>query len=158
MYAAAFLGWGPTVATESYELMASYFGVEIRQPFRDRRLVEYAFALPPDQLWRNAMSRFAFRNAMRGILPDNIRRRRGKGMFMPLYDSILAGSQAVEVAALFDDPVLAKLGVADANVVRNFVRKYQAEPKIFSTQTISILVGLELQCREIFGDPRVPLA
>ncbi len=152
MYALMFSGWGPTVATESYELLGSYFGIEIRQPFRDRRLVEFAFALPADQLWRDAWSRIAFRNAMKGILPDKVRQRRGKGMFVPLYDSVLAGTQAREVAGLFDDSALVRLGLADAEVLQNMVRKYQAAPEFFSTQSVSILVALELQCRDILGD------
>jgi len=152
MYALMFRGWGPTVATESYELLASYFGIEIRQPFRDKRLVEFAYALPADQLWRDAWSRIAFRNAMKGILPDKVRQRRGKGMFLPLYDSVLAGSQAKEVAALFDDSVLVRLGLADAEVLRNMIKKYQAAPEVFSTQSVSLLVSLELQCRDMLGE------
>ena len=151
MYLGAFYGWGPTVATESYELLASYFGVEIRQPFRDRRLVEFAFALPPEQLWRDAWSRIAFRNAMKGIMPETVRLRRGKGMFVQLYDSVLAGSQAREVAALFENSTVAKLGVANGDVLQSIVRDYQANPDAFSTQAVSILVGLELQCRDIVG-------
>src|SRR5208337_2595689 len=59
MYAAIFYGWGPTVLTESYELLVSYYGIEMRQPFRDRRLVEFALALPVKQLWRDGWSRVA---------------------------------------------------------------------------------------------------
>ena len=70
-------------------------------------------------------------------------------MFVPLYDSILAGSQATEVAALFDDSALVRLGLADAGVLRDMVKRYQAAPEYFSTQSISILVALELQCRDI---------
>ena len=79
-------------------------------------------------------------------------------MFVPLYDSILAGSQAREVAELFDHSALEQLGVADIGAVRAFVNKYQTAPEVFSTQTVSILVGLELQCRDILAARSAPAA
>lgn len=149
MYAAIFTGAAPSILTETYELNVSYFGIEMRQPFRDRRLLEFAFALPFDQLWRDGWSRFAFRNAMRRTLPDAIRRRRGKGMFLALYDAVLAGSAAAEVRALFEDSVLVRLGVGDAGAIRSLVEEYQRHPSIGSTMKVSDLVGLEITYREI---------
>lgn len=152
MYAAIFTGWAPTVLTENYELIVAYAGIEMRQPFRDRRLVEFALALPPSQLWRNGWSRFGFRNAMQSIVPDRILKRRGKGIFMPLYDAVLAGTQANQVKALVENPILARLGVADAKVLRNLVERYQSRPEITSTVVISDLIALELICREMLGE------
>ena len=152
-YAAIFTGWGPTVLTENYELMVSYFGIEMRQPFRDRRLVEFALALPANQLWRDGWSRFAFRKAMTNIVPERILKRRGKGMFLQLYDSVLAGSQAHEVQALVEDSVLARLGIVDANVLRNQVKQYQSSPHMTSTVPVSDVVALEILCREILEEP-----
>jgi len=158
MYAAIFTGWGPTVLTESYELLVSYAGIEMRQPFRDRRLVEFALALPPNQLWRDARSRFAFRNAMKEILPEKVLQRRGKGAFMQLYDAVLAGSQAKEVSALFLDPVLARLGLVDGRALRTLVERYQNAPDITSSLVVSDLVAIEIACREILGEPIVASA
>jgi asparagine synthase (glutamine-hydrolysing) len=152
IYAAIFTGWGPTVLTENYELIVAYSGIEMRQPFRDRRLVEFALALPPSQLWRDGWSRFAFRNAMKNIVPERILKRRGKGIFVPLYDAVLAGSQASEVKALAENSLLARLGVADAKGLRNMVQRYQSSPEITSTVVISDLIALELICREMVGE------
>lgn len=152
MYAILFSGWNPIVYTDANELNASFFGIELRQPFRDRRLVEFALALPYDQLWRDGWSRFAFRNAMKGTLPEVVRRRRGKGMFVALYEWVLTGSQASQVRALFQDSILVKLGVVDAEVVRNLIKEYQIRPVHAVTPTISDLVTLEIACREILGE------
>jgi asparagine synthase (glutamine-hydrolysing) len=153
MYSAIFSGWGPTVLAESYELLVSYFGLEMRQPFRDRRLVEFAFAVPSEQLWRDGWSRVVFRNALKELLPEKVLRRRGKGMFLPVYDSVLAGSQAREVSALLSQSILVKLGLADPLVLEDLVKSYQISPDISSTLVISDLVALELICREILGEP-----
>ncbi len=152
MYAAIFVGWAPTVLTEEYELAASYFGIELRQPFRDRRLVEFALALPFDQLWRDGRSRFAFRNAMKHTLPEPIRRRRGKGMFLTLYDSVLAGTQASEVRALFDHSILVSLGIADSEAIQSLLRRYQASPDLGSTLKVCELVVQEIACRDMVGE------
>src|ERR1019366_409268 len=78
----------------------------------------------------------------------------GKGIFLQLYDSVLAGSQANEVRALLDNSVLVRLGLADVDVLRDLVKKYQSAPEITSTLVVSDLVALEIKCREILGEPR----
>ena len=54
------------------------FSVEIRVPFLDHRLVEYAFTLPSNQKIRNGWTKFVLRNATKGVLPEKIRLRRSK--------------------------------------------------------------------------------
>ena len=152
MYTAIFSGWAPTVLTENYELMVSLHGIEMRQPYRDRRLVEFALAVPPDQLWRKGWSRVVFRNAMKGIVPDQILQRRGKGVFTPQFDSVLAGSQAQQVKSMSENSVLVRLGVADAGVLRALVAQYQNCPEDGTSLVISDLIALELICREILGE------
>jgi asparagine synthase (glutamine-hydrolysing) len=152
LYRGIFSGWAPTVLTENYELIASFHGIEMRQPYRDRRLVEFSLALPPNQLWRNGWSRFVFRNAMKGLVPEPILQRRGKGVFVQQFDSVLAGSQAHEVEALSENSVLVRLGVADGRVMRNMVQKYQTELDVGLSLPVSDLIALELMCREILGE------
>jgi hypothetical protein len=89
---------------------------------------------------------------MKNIVPERILKRRGKGIFVPLYDAVLAVSQANEVKALAENSLLARLGVADAKVLRNMVQRYQSSPEISSTVVISDLIALELICREMVGE------
>jgi asparagine synthase (glutamine-hydrolysing) len=50
--------------------------VEIRFPFLDRELVEFALSIPVDQMIRpDGQSRSIMRRAMRGILPEVVRKR-----------------------------------------------------------------------------------
>ncbi|TVR58246.1 MAG: lasso peptide isopeptide bond-forming cyclase [Spirochaetaceae bacterium] len=64
---------------ELFERMAAYWGVEIRHPFCDRRLVEHCLAVPPRLKLQDGYTRHNFREAMRGTLPDTVRLRGGKG-------------------------------------------------------------------------------
>jgi asparagine synthase (glutamine-hydrolysing) len=59
------------------------FGREVRLPFLDHRLVEYCFGLPADLLLRGATTKLILREAMRGIVPDEILDRKDKLAYAP---------------------------------------------------------------------------
>jgi asparagine synthase (glutamine-hydrolysing) len=59
----------------------SRFGLEHRHPLNDRRIVEFAMALPYDQLCRGDQSKFVVREAMHKYLPIEVRERRTKADF-----------------------------------------------------------------------------
>jgi len=53
---------------------ASRHGIELRHPYRDRRLVEYMLAIPAYQLYKKRYKHI-LRSALNGILPELIRNR-----------------------------------------------------------------------------------
>lgn len=59
------------------------FGREVRLPFLDHRLAEYCAALPPDLILRNATTKVTLREAMRGIVPNEILDRKDKLAYAP---------------------------------------------------------------------------
>jgi asparagine synthase (glutamine-hydrolysing) len=78
-------------------------GVEGRYPFFDKRLIEYCVSLPSEQKLRHGYTRVVARNAMRGIMPDEVRWRAGKGkpglhMIKALRDS------TARIEEVFRDP------------------------------------------------------
>jgi asparagine synthase (glutamine-hydrolysing) len=60
--------------------------VEGREPFLDHRLVEFAMALPPRLKHRDGVGKWALRQAMRGILPDEIIDRPKQGFGTPMEE------------------------------------------------------------------------
>jgi len=48
-------------------------GIELREPYLDHRLVEFAFSLPLDMKIRNGQTKWILREAMKNRLPDSIR-------------------------------------------------------------------------------------
>jgi asparagine synthase (glutamine-hydrolysing) len=56
---------------------------EVRLPFLDHRLVEYCFGLSPDLVLSGATTKVVLREAMRGIVPDEILNRRDKLAYAP---------------------------------------------------------------------------
>jgi asparagine synthase (glutamine-hydrolysing) len=86
-------------------------GLETRQPFFDRRLIEFACALPNDQMRRDGLERYVVRNAMRGILPEMIRTRITKADFnQPVMESVIHNAQLIS----FDRMEIAERGWIDA--------------------------------------------
>lgn len=78
------------------------FGLELRFPFLDRRLVEFCLALPADQKRRHGWGRYVLRNAMQGRLPDRICRRHSKTDFTGHFTTGLV-SEKMSLRALFLD-------------------------------------------------------
>ena len=59
------------------------FSREVRLPFLDHRLAEFAFGLPPDLLLKGATTKIVRRESMRGIVPDQILDRKDKLAYAP---------------------------------------------------------------------------
>jgi asparagine synthase (glutamine-hydrolysing) len=54
------------------------FSVEVRLPFLDPRVVEFALSLPPELVWRAGTTKWLLRHSMRGLVPDPVLDRREK--------------------------------------------------------------------------------
>ena len=65
-------------------------GLDQRHPFNDRRLVEFAFALPESQRWCDGETKVVVRRALGARLPECVRRRQDKVEFSPLFVEALA--------------------------------------------------------------------
>jgi asparagine synthase (glutamine-hydrolysing) len=66
-------------ALEVYNKGCGGLGIEARIPFIDKRLVEFCLATPGVQKINGGYTRMIMRNAMTGILPEEIRCRSSKG-------------------------------------------------------------------------------
>jgi asparagine synthase (glutamine-hydrolysing) len=62
-------------------------GVETRMPFMDWRLVCFVFGLPEESKAGGGLSKRVLREAMRGVMPEELRTRKGKiGFQSPMVD------------------------------------------------------------------------
>jgi asparagine synthase (glutamine-hydrolysing) len=91
--------------------------LEVRHPFLYRPLVEFALTLRPDLLVRPYARKWILREAMRGIVPEQVRTRIGKGSVSERYAwSLTAQRQLLE--PLVEEPMLADLGIIDPAELR----------------------------------------
>jgi asparagine synthase (glutamine-hydrolysing) len=73
------------LARESEERFCAWAGLEIRRPFWDRRLVEFAIATPERLRCSGATSKSLHRLAMTALLPASVLGRRSKADFMVAF-------------------------------------------------------------------------
>ena len=71
----------------NYDRYSMASGVEIRMPFMDHRLVTYTFSLPWTSKVGGTYTKRIMRDALKGIMPEQIRLRRSKiGWNAPLHE------------------------------------------------------------------------
>jgi asparagine synthase (glutamine-hydrolysing) len=88
------------------DLNAMYYSIENRSPFLDRRLFEFANAVPTRHLIRNGYAKAVLRDAMRGIVPDAILDNHRKvGFNASLTEFIDPGDRKVREAFADDGPI-----------------------------------------------------
>jgi len=76
-----YLGEGVLTKVDRASMACS---LEVRVPLLDRRVVELAGTLPPELKLRGLTTKYIFKQAMRGLLPDEIVARPKKGFGIPL--------------------------------------------------------------------------
>lgn len=87
--------------------------VSLRHPFLYRPLVEFALRLPPELCSRPRAHKWVLREAMKGILPDVVRTRVGKGGGGDSFARMFIHQQAL-LKQLARNPLMAELGLVDA--------------------------------------------
>jgi len=91
--------------------------LDVRYPFLYRPLVEFALRLPPELCVRPQARKWVLREAMRGILPEVVRTRIGKGGVCSVLGWSLTAQRSL-LEPLLQKPLLAELGIIDPAKLR----------------------------------------
>ena len=94
------------------------YGIEHADPWSDRRLLEFAVAVPQRVLNRPDEPKRLTRRAMRGIMPEAARRTAGKYSPEPLLDHALKEREHTVVDSLLTDMRAAERGYLDESALR----------------------------------------
>lgn len=79
-------------------------GIDLRRPFRDRRLIEFMLAMPAHLLRRPGWTKWILREALRGVLPEPVRERRQVSTLLPLTARGLVEREAERVQEILGRP------------------------------------------------------
>ena len=85
------------VGRERYDRIAAAMAIEPRDPFADRRLIEFCTSLPEEQFEDGGWPKIILRRASAGLVPDPVRWRLGKEHLGGLFNDVLWRS---DIAAL----------------------------------------------------------
>jgi asparagine synthase (glutamine-hydrolysing) len=77
-------GYLPLDVLTKVDRMSMAHSIEVRVPLLDHKLVEFTATIPPNLKLRNGTTKYIFKQAMRGILPDEIIDRPKQGFAVPL--------------------------------------------------------------------------
>lgn len=79
----------PNDMLHKVDLTSMAHGLEVRPPFLDRRVVEFAFSLPAERKFRLGHGKALLHEAFGALLPPEILTRRKQGFEVPLRDLLL---------------------------------------------------------------------
>jgi asparagine synthase (glutamine-hydrolysing) len=139
--------------------------VSVRHPFLYRPLVEFALRLPAELCARPHSKKWVLRQAVKGILPEVVRTRVGKGGGGDSFVRMFAQQRAF-IKQLAHDPILAELGLIDARrfmtAVDECSNSRTSKQAIWGEVMKTLIVEAWLQVRSGrwphgFAMPRIPV-
>jgi asparagine synthase (glutamine-hydrolysing) len=103
--------------------MSMAHSVEVRPPFLDHRIVEFAARLPQNLKIRNATLKVVLRHLMRNKLPAEVLKRRKEGFDIPAHDWLRGVLKPLLLDTLTREAV-EKSNLFDWNVVESLMRAH----------------------------------
>jgi asparagine synthase (glutamine-hydrolysing) len=134
------------------ERAASFCSLESRHPFNDRRIIEFAFALPEEQRWRDT-PKFILRKALGTRLPTSVRKRALKADFSCIFAQALL---AESMETIFQSLSVASMGWVDGTKIwanyQTMADCYRRgdEDYRFYLASLWMILSVELWFRTIF--------
>ena len=126
------------------------FGLEIRLPFLDSRLVDFTLSLPTDQKIRHGWTKYILRRSQ-SRLPKKIRWRRDKQSFVQPEAKWVKHDLSGVIRGIMNCSVLAQMGVLDGKAFLEHYDNFQAGKKHVWYAEISRVFLAELWARKHFG-------
>ena len=138
---------------EMEERAASASGIVLREPFNDRRIIEYGLAIPEDQRWRGLYRKVVLRRAMERHLPVELLRRTDKAEFSSVFVAALRRAEP----DIFLEPRCAAVGWIDPREVARMYTEFIADSERRSPRHRADLwplwkiLGVELWFRRLYN-------
>jgi asparagine synthetase B (glutamine-hydrolysing) len=132
------------------EHLGSRHGIEVRHPLYDRRIVEFADAIPDEQRRNGIWQRYVMRQGMSELLPAVVHQRLDKATFDWSFSTAIADE---EFGRILESPRIAAVGWIDARRVRTEWEAFRAGRGRYSSQFFTT-GAIELWYREMFENQK----
>jgi len=113
----------PDTFLEKVDKSTMAHGIEVRVPFLDNRLTDYAMALPSSLKVRHAQKKYILRRAMRGILPDEILDAPKTGLTVPVDYWLREPLKDYMMSVLLDASTMS-WGIFDRGAVEDCIKEH----------------------------------
>jgi asparagine synthase (glutamine-hydrolysing) len=135
--------------------MSMAHSIEARVPLLDHKLVEFAATIPPELNLRNGTTKYIFKRALRGILPEAIIDRRKQGFAVPL-EHWFRGQLGSFVRDLLFSERSRQRGIFNQDYIEKLLRLHEGGRNLdFYLWT---LISFELWCRAFLDKSPVKAA
>jgi len=139
---------------ETTERSAASYGLELRHPFLDQRLIEFSVAIPDHIRRRAGVNRYLLRRAMADVYPAAVRERRDKASFEIVSARALMMKQVQQV---LQSPMLLERPWIAPDRYRQLLNETFSkgapdtllQPRLH--HSLWILFAVEVWYREVFG-------
>ena len=147
-----FDGWHPFTQLQYYEMTTRLPGfiihhldhssmshsVEARVPFLDHEVVEFCATIPPRLKMKRLYEKHILREAMRGVLPGEIRRRRKHGLRVPV-EQWMRDDLPAFAEELLSERSLRDKGYFEPRAVRTLLDRHRGRAGHFGQQLLAVL-------------------
>ena len=119
-----------------------YNGMEIRSPFLDHELVEYAFTLQGEAKIRNGNKKFILKSAFKNLLPPAIVNKPKHGFEVPLQQW-LKGPLQEKVEQCLGEKFIKEQGIFNAGGIKELVQKLNSGNPGDAASTVWTLLNFQ---------------
>ena len=127
------------------------FSLEMRIPFLDHRLVNFALSLKPEYKIRNGWSKYILREAV-PELPNSIRWRRDKQGFTIPEAYWLRNELQATIRGVFENSILEEMSILKRSAFLKYYEEFRTGKRSIWHTDISRVLMAELWARSIFGN------
>lgn len=99
------------------------YGVDVRLPFTDRRLVSFCVAIPPEQKILQGVSRSILRSGLGSSLPPKVRNRNTKADLGPNFERAVNESKSVDTCRVLEDEAGLLSEYVDLSVLKKRIKR-----------------------------------
>lgn len=131
--------------------MSMAAGVEVRVPFLDRDLIDFATRLPAHYKQHGQVGKWIFRKSMEGIVPPEIIHRPKTGFGVPLRGWMKVKNNRIEEDYLSRESLLRR-GLFDPDAVHDLISRNRAG-HVDASYVILALACVEIWCRQFVDAP-----
>ena len=125
-------------------------GLEVRLPFLDHRLVEFAFRIPPGHKIKAWNTKIVLKEALKDILPRHVLKKRKHGFSVPT-DQWFRGDLAGYLRDNLTSSRAGNRGFFDPRAVDTLIREHASGKKNWDAQ-LGLLLSFELWAQHYLDD------
>lgn len=117
--------------------------VEMRHPFLDFRVIDFAFRLPAKWKLKGLNEKYLLKHAFKGLIPESITSRGKQPYRAPIRELFLPGAPADYVDDLLSEERLRESGYFNPNKVSRLYAKFRNSGAVFASESQNMaLIGV----------------